>query len=280
MKETHPIEILSRRYPQLCLEIREGEKDTPEYKASVLGGEQPKNKPAFSYNENDRLELVDTPAGKAEILFLADRGDFEHAMRALAYRCEPVDIPKSNGASAISGIINWEKLRPHVDVDFEQFISDKSNYLDRLILLSYGDYSAVNAQSMELEKNDWLEKSVTVRKYHELTHFVSGKLFPDNKEAIRDEIIADMNGLIAAFGDYNTQYAKLFLGTETGEYRPGGRLQNYCDNPEETLTRANGLISLLSGVFTSWKESNPDTVYPEGIFDFLLYIEKNRIGIE
>ena len=251
----HPLIILSRRYPQLLLPVRTGMRDTPEYKAAVLEGNRPAGEPDFTMQAADTLTVVDTPVGPAEVLYLADRGDFEHALRALAYRCEPVEILPSVGASTIRGLINWEKIRRHKseyllsngtdwDAEFERFAADKANYLDSLLLLSGGEYSAVPAAEVGMEPEAWCEKSLTIRKYHELTHFVCRGLRPEDVDAVRDEILADLIGLAAAFGRYDPALARRFLGIESGVCRPGGRLSHYT-TPEElpaAVQRAGGLI--------------------------------------
>ena len=268
----HPVEIIAERFPQMYFPIREGIKDTQEYKNAVLRGEDPKYSLNFSMNTEDRYDEILTPAGTAEVIYLADRSDFEHCIRALAYRCEPREIPQSMGASTISGLINWVKIKAHED-DLDVFLSEKSNYLDTVIVLSGGPYSAVSAKVMNLSEDEWIEKSITIRKYHELTHFVSRKLFLENKEEIRDEIVADMIGIISAFGYYNTKAARLFLGIEDDEYREGGRLQNYSD-PEklqQTIIRANELIDIFDNCVKNMKENS--------VFDLLKFVECNKIGI-
>lgn len=267
----HPIETLSKRFPQLLLPISEGMNQTEEYKSAVLRGEPVHRKPEFSMNQADRLDSFLTPAGEAEILFLESREDFEHALHALAYRCEPKQIPASMGATAISGLIDWGKLHAHED-DFAEFIADKKNYLSSLIILSSGEYSAVSAKSAGLDEAEWKEKSVMIRRYHELAHFVSGRLFPQNKEALRDEVIADLIGVLAAFGRCREDLSKLFLGIEGEEYRPGGRLENYvsADALETEAQRAERLV----GELCRFAEKN----YAGDVFDFLIKTETEQIG--
>ena len=251
----HPIFFLSTRYPQLLLPIQEGMRNTEEYKNAVLCGEPLSGEPDFRTTPEDTLTVENTPAGPAEVLYLADRGDFEHALRALAYRCEPTEILPSVGASTIRGLINWEKIRQHKtaylcsggtdwNAEFKRFTADKTNYLDTLLLLSRGEYSAVPAAELGIVPEDWIAASLTIRKYHELTHFVCRKLRPENIDAVRDEIQADMIGLLAAFGHYDTALARRFLGIDTDVCRPGGRLSHYT-TPEElpdAAARAHALI--------------------------------------
>lgn len=236
----HVIVSLAGRYPQLLLPIREGIKDTREYKDAVLRGIPVCNSPDFTMAQGDILTEEVTPAGTAEVLYLENRTDFEHALCALAYKCEPKEILPSVGASTIRGLINWEKIHRHKEeflrdggeewnAEFKKFTAQKDNYLDTLILLSSGEYSAIPAERTGLSPKEWKEKSVTIRKYHELTHFVCRKMYPDDIESIRDEVVADMIGLLAAFGEYDTLLAKEFLGIKDGKCKENGRLLHYVE---------------------------------------------------
>ncbi|MDO5440363.1 MAG: hypothetical protein Q4F12_02365 [Erysipelotrichaceae bacterium] len=220
----HCIDELKSRYPQILMPIKKGIKDSEEYKNVVLRGEDCPYKDTFSRNPLDKLESVITPVGEVEVLSLIDRDDFIHAVRALGNKCEPVDVPDSTGAVAIFGLNNWEKVR-----------AGKDNYKDSFIILSSGNYSNVTCDMVNeitnndysLTKDSWRDKSITIRKYHELTHFVMRKKYPEDIKAIRDELIADSVGIISAFGKLDERLLKLFLGVESDTYRKGGRLENY-----------------------------------------------------
>ena len=250
------IEKLAQRYPQLLLPIREGERQTEEYQNAVLGGKPLEGEPDFVCPEEIELSVCDTPAGRAETVYFGRREDFVHAYRALAYRCEPADIPDSVGAGYIGGLINWKKIRDHRDEylaaggedweeEFGRFTSERRNYRDSLILLSGGDYSNLSAESVGLPADEWTRKSLAIRKYHELTHFVCRALYPDNVDALRDEVIADAIGLTAAFRRYDTALAARFLGVEGDGFREGGRLSHYVKDGElsAAVERAKALIA-------------------------------------
>lgn len=240
---THIITTLSRRYPQLLLPIGKGIRDSEEYQNAVLRGKPITGMPEFSYSPLDRLSLEQTPAGAVEVLYLADRNDFEHALRALAYRCEAVAILPSVGASTVGGLINWEKIRSHQQEylagggknwseEFRRFTAERRNYQDTLILLSGGEYSAVSAEELNLEGEAWRAKSLCIRKYHELSHFVCRMLFPEDIDTIRDEILADLIGIVAAFQHYDPALARRFLGIQTDGVRADGRLRHYVEEHE------------------------------------------------
>ena len=274
---THILKELSQRYPQLIIPLAYEAKDSAAYKNAVLRGQPVEGELNFSHSAEDCLTVYDTPAGCAEVLYLEKRDDFEHAVQALAYRCEPREIPASMGATTIRGLINWQKIHNHRDeyiasghldwnAEFRRFTSKKSNYLDSIILISNGYYSAVQPETIGLQSDLWREKSVVIRTWHELTHFVCRGLFPDDIDAVRDEVFADMIGLAAAFGNYDPYLAKVFLGIENDTYRQGGRLENYLSEtqtPEEPSGSTRELITFLSA-----QEQRPD----EDIFAFLLRI--------
>ena len=246
---------LARRYPQLLLPIQEGTRQTEAYKSAVLCGEPLDAQPDFRCPEEIIASSEDTPAGRAEILYLGDRQDFLHAYQALAYRCEPTPIPDSVGAVTIGGLINWEKIHHHRDeylaaggedwdAEFSRFTSEPKNYRDSVILLSGGNYSNVPAERVGLAPEAWKEKSYLIRKFHELTHFVCRGLYPEDIDALRDEVIADSIGLVAAFGEYDPALARLFLGVEGGVFREGGRLSHYAKEDElpAAVSRVNAMI--------------------------------------
>ena len=235
----HFLKSLSLRYPQLALPISDETRQSEVYRRTVLGGELPESEPVFTFSAHDRLETVQTPAGEVEVISFWEREDFEHCIRALAYRCENREIPATMGASTISGLINWEKIHRHMDAytgedpdgEFERFTADKSNYRDTVIVLSRGYYSALPPEEAGFAEEEWIELSYAIRKYHELAHFVSQRLYPANKEAVRDEVLADMNGIIAALGHYDAELEGKMLGIRNGVYTHG-RLENYVEAAE------------------------------------------------
>lgn len=277
-----PIEKYLNNYPQLSLPIKEGESKSEEYIDITRYGIFPDTL-IFPFKETGKEEAntFNTPAGKAEVLYLPDRQIFEYFIKVLAYKCEPVDIPKSTGAILISGINNWKKINNHKkeysgndwDEEFERFTSVKENYKDTVLLVSKGYYSNVSPNLIGLQEKYWIDKSKIIRTYHELTHFISRKLFIENKETLRDEIVADSIGIIAAFGYYDDLLAKKVLGIENETYRIGGRLENYVNNSmlESEVKRANKIIDLLKNYYLNKDLSKP--------FNILLKVEEEKVGI-
>ncbi len=97
-----------------------------------------------------------------------------------------------------------------------------------LIVLSRGLYSNVSASEMGLTEDEWLVRSDMIRRFHELTHVICRRLYPDDIQPVRDELIADAVGLYAAYGHFETEKEMRFLGIRNGHYE-GGRLETYTD---------------------------------------------------
>ena len=263
-----PIAELAETYPQLYLDPDRCSID--EYKAAVLSGDRPLNEGLshFACDGRDRAERIATPAGEALVVTLYNRRDFETFVRCMMAAKEGPEraVPATMGASTLTAF-NWPRIFAHRDAfmkaqleagvedpdwgaEFRRFTSVKENYIDTFIVLSRGPYSNVSAQAAssacgtEMSEEDWTEKSDAIRKYHELTHFVCRKLYPDMIDAVWDELVADAAGIYAAFGRYDRALEELFLGISDGEYT-GGRLENYLKEGEDTDVLAPRVSAVL-----------------------------------
>ena len=282
------IQKLMQAYPQLTLPLRAGISQTQEYRDVVLKGESGGRVSPWHYGEIQQGQCF-TPAGTANILYLPKRKDFEQMYQALGFRCEPTRILPSVGAAFINGLPNWNTIREHqaaylrsgkfdLNEEFVRFTSDRKNYCDSLILLSRGAYSSIPAERAGFPRGEWETLSLKIRMYHELTHFVCRRLFPEKKDKIRDEIIADGIGLLAAFGRYDPSMACMFLGIEEGSFRPGGRLEEYADNDVQTIIpEAERLIrEMEDAAITGWGEEEwlklPEKEKEPYLFRFLTEI--------
>lgn len=249
----------------------------------------------FVMDERDTLAYEDTPVGKVCVITLYNRQDFVTFIRIMGNRCSCTDIPDTQGASIISGVANWSKIKKHKEdfylqeqrkgnlfpdwkAEFAVFTSDKSNYLDTLIVLSYGPYSGIDteringylketdAQARTYSDDEWLSYSYTIRKHHECTHYICQKIFPDKKDPIWDELVADTVGIYAAFGNFDRRLEELFLGIGDNGYTKG-RLENYvkADSDEEKQRQLAELSSdipdILKGFEITVEENHGITPY-------------------
>jgi len=270
-------------FPQLTLGVGSGIKDSEEYKDIVLRGEKPSvlKLPFNTNNLEERIE-VETPIGKTEVLYLPQRNIFEYFVRVLAYKNEEVDIPRTTGAIMISGLNCWQKIEDHKteflknhdesewDEEFDKFTSVKENYKASVLLISKGNYSAIPCEKVNLEQDLWFELSKKIRIYHENTHLISRKLYPDHKEAIRDEVIADSIGIYGALGYYDANMERIVLGINEEEYIKGSRLENYVEESElgKAVIYAKELIDKLEEFYKN-NSGEP--------FEMLLKIEESYI---
>lgn len=185
----------------------------------------------FTYSDKDEFKPEQAPAGTVESIYFYERKDFENAVIALAYKLEKKPVPASMGAVFLDGLPDYAEMTKK-----------------KLIILSRGGYSGLKGSDVGFDEDEWFEKSLCIRKYHELAHFNQRILFPENTDALRNEIVADMTGLLAAFGRYDSKLAKAFLGIEGDTYKKGGRLENYLpDNMEisEFAAKAESMIHSL-----------------------------------
>jgi len=238
------LRLLAETYPQLYL--TPGEEGAALYRGIVGRGEDApaRSLDHFRGSPRDSVTTETTPAGEVQIVTLGDRQDFELFLQIMGNRCLPEEIPATQGASILDGVINWPKIRKHeeeylaaggdpgtVMEEFKRFTSNPRNYRDALIVLSTGPYSAVRAEETGLGEEAWLDASYRIRKAHECTHFICRRLYPDRINAIWDELVADAVGLYAAFGRYDLRLAERFLGVGPEGYT-GGRLENYAGDAD------------------------------------------------
>ena len=239
-KNTSPVTALAEIYPQLYL--TPGEEGALAYGPIVRRGQDaPSHSLAhFRGSALDSLTWEETPAGPVQIITLGERQDFETFLRIMANRCQMKEIPASQGASILDGVINWTKIRAHQTAyyaeggdtegwaaEFKRFTAEPRNFKDALIVLSVGPYSALPACEAGMTEAEWLTASLAIRKAHECTHFICRRLFPDQIDPVWDELAADAVGLYAAFGRYDQALAARFLGVTAQGYA-GGRLENYA----------------------------------------------------
>ena len=238
---TKLMETLAADYPQLYLNPDTDSRET--YRRVVLRGEEPASKNLAHYRGDpaDREEIADTPAGQVRVVTLGNRQDFELALRSLmAAKDGPLTpIPESQGAAMLT-LFNWPRIHAHLArfpeeeraAEFKRFTAVRENYVDMLVLLSRGPYSHVDAAAVGETEAEWLDHSDTIRRYHELTHVICRRQYPGDVALIRDELVADVVGLVAAYGRFDPLLERRFLGIDDNGRYTGGRLGNYTDTPE------------------------------------------------
>lgn len=154
------------------------------------------------FNSPDSLEIqmFDSFAGKLPVIYVRDTADFEQLVTNAAYKGVRPDNISQTGAS---------------------FISGKTT---RFAILSAKPYSNVPAEDLGLGYEEWAEKSISLRRGHECTHYFTKQVFGITDNNVHDELIADFIGLHEAFGFYRAEWFLRFMGI-TGN--SGGRLIFY-----------------------------------------------------
>ena len=276
------LDELARRFPQLYVEPADDAGEA--YRIAALRGAGPEGATLdhFRGAGDDFLRAYDTPAGQVDVLFLALRLDFERALRCLAFRCRPEEIPATTGAMTISGLADWSKIAAERERAraagedwpdaFRAFTADPANYRTTLVVASEGPYSAVDASLTPYDADEWIAVSRQIRIFHELAHVVCIRLMAGDRLAIYDELTADFCGLVHATGTYDTHLAARFLGVDGRGYA-GGRLENYlkdgCRDIDEVAREAYGAIRKMAEV--------AEGVTPKTAFEHTLDLKRRRL---
>lgn len=241
---------LKRHLVQLRFPVQAGISDTDDYRAATRRGDVTAATAfgeglALRSPETLELAVVESMAGRVPVLVAGDRSDFVALVQALTARNEPVDVPDAMGACLVKGLNNWSRVAAYRRnwassagndaaawaEEFKRLVPRKDLYQDRVVLLSRGPYSAVPAADVGLEDDAWRALSVAIRREHELTHYLTYRVFGSMRSHVVDEIVADFIGLSLGYGHYRADLAARFFGLESARFRPGGRLAHYLGEP-------------------------------------------------
>ena len=295
---------LRARLVQLRFPIREGMSREPGYLAATRRGDVGEGEafaPGLALHDADglALDVYPTSAGHVPIVVASDRRDFVSLVQAFTGRNEPVHVADSVGACMVSGLNNWDRVARHRaawergragnapddtwTAEFTRMKARRELYQDRFILLSRGAYSGVQAFALGLAEQDWLDRSLVIRREHECEHYLVFRLTGHVPHRVLDELAADCVGIVRAFGSYRPDIALCCLGLElaTG-VRPGGRLEAYRGTPPvsgaafhvlaEVCRRAIARLDVLS---RAWRLQ---AAGPDGLAPFVCAI--SRLSLE
>ncbi|MBF0516257.1 MAG: hypothetical protein HQK97_03925 [Nitrospirae bacterium] len=256
-------DVLRKYLVQLNFPIESGISKTEPYRDVTLRGEKPDTKSGglpLKHPEALRLIIHPTLAGHIPVLMPYAREDFISIIASLAQKNEPDPIPASMGALTVAGYNNWDRInRMQADYEkdnsfipwavvFDEMMSNVALYQDKFIILSDGPYSNCTAAQMGISENDWIDKSLIIRREHECAHYMTKRLFLSMRNNIMDELIADFSGITAAFDTFKAEWFLRFIGLENfPEYRKGGRLENYMGDPR----LSDGAFKVLQGLIHS-----------------------------
>ncbi len=283
--EQNAFGVLKKYLPQLSFPIREGQRQSGDYRAATLRGTSVASLPEATGLDLERPELVDLEifqslAGRIPVLKIRGRSEFETLVQAIAKKNEPIPIPKSQGAVMIAGYNNWERIhalrQAWEDKDptqrenetwqqeFKRISAQRELYQDRFILLSDGPYSGVDAASLGLTEQDWRDHSLIIRRDHECTHYFTRRLFQSMRNNLLDELIADYAGLMGALGRFRADWFLRFIGLEDfPSYRPGGRLDIYRGDPPLSERAFEVLHVLVKKAAENLEQANDSLFGPD-----------------
>jgi hypothetical protein len=171
-----------------------------------------------------KVWLEATPAGKIPVVYAEDRRIFEKLTAILRMEDEGEDKEKMLPVSVNAFTV------PAKHPDFVGH---------RVICLAKAGYSALSGENVGMEEGEWMEKSATIRLYHECCHYFTLRVLGGMKNHALDEVVADCSGQLSAFGRYDASLQRKFFGLKDGGIAPGGRLDFYVKKLPE------GAVSLV-----------------------------------
>jgi hypothetical protein len=182
-----------------------------------------------------RVWLEATPAGRIPVVYAEERRTFERLTGILSAEDESGPLPASVNAFTVP--CGHPSFNGH-----------------RVICLTKGGYSALSAESVGMSGDEWMEKSASLRLYHECCHYFTLRALGGMKNHALDEIVADCAAQLAVFGHYSPSLQRKFFGLNEGRVSPSGRLGFYLKKlPEDAVSLVcrkvdealNGLESCL-----------------------------------
>lgn len=251
MRGTGVIEVLATRFPQLYVTPAEGAQEAHRLASGRGVAPDDKSLAHFVTSPEDELREVDTPAGSVEVVFLAERQDFETFLQIIGHKSSPVPIARTVGAITYRGLPDWGKVAEAYQAyvaaggsdwrgEFARLAREPGALRSEIVVISEGPYSNVPACETPYDEREWVCKSREIRLYHECAHVVCRRLMPDDILPVWDEVTADVVGLLCATGRYDAALATRFLGV-TAEGFSGGRLEEYLN--EEQMAQIDEVAS-------------------------------------
>lgn len=256
---SRPLDVLRARLPQLAIPLREGTSRSPAY-AAVMRRGQPFREADFGGRlelaapDALRLFIAEHPAGALPVLATPIRSDFERLERALIFRSEPGPADPAVNARLVSGLVNWDRVERHRvvwggelsaaermarwPVEAQRVSSQESwRFNDRVVILCEGPYSGMTAADLGLPfgEAEWIERSSDLRLEHELTHYLTKRVFGQMRLNLLDEFLADWAGMTRALGRYEPELLATFL---LGTTEKPGRMAAYCGGVSPEGVRA------------------------------------------
>ena len=182
-----------------------------------------------------RVAIEDSAAGLIPVVYPADTRDFENILKEIVYKNKDAPFIENMGAS---------------------FVFSKNL---QFIILSRKPYSGVTHDFFGLTEQEWIEKSIILRRHHEYAHYYTKKFLGSSRNNLHDELIADFCGIYAAFSEYRPEWFLRFFDTRYAIYTKG---------QTETAARIIKKIAEKAALGVYELSLNPD---------FLAYTEPEKI---
>ena len=161
----------------------------------------------FIDEKNIIIEIYSSFAGRIPVIIFENAQDFENFITNLFYKGARPENLSQMGASFIYG------------------------QKQRFLTLSKKFYSSTEPDYLNLSPEEWRDKSMIIRREHELTDYYTKKFYGSASNNLHDELIADFTGIYAAFNSYSAKIFCHFMGID-GTH--AGRFSLYTEELNNT----------------------------------------------
>ena len=174
---------------------------------------------SFDSPESVSIELFSSIAGTIPVIKTNNTDDFESIINNVVFKGKPNPHIKNVGAHFAFGVTN------------------------RFLVLSGKRYSNLPASYVGIDENEWLDKSMVIRRYHEIAHYYTKRFYNSARNNLHDELIADFYGFWKAFSKFDADVFQKCLAQ--------GRMATYTD---KLSTSAAKIVKKLATAGSEWIE--------------------------
>ncbi len=176
------------------------------------------------------MEIYSSFAGDIPMIYVPDTDDFENLVTNAVYK----------------------GIRPeHIEKTGASFAFGKTT---RFMILSAKPYSNVPALEIGLKDEEWIDRSIRIRREHECVHYYTKQFWGIARNCLHDELIADFFGIYEAFGFYKADYFLHFIGAKGTN---GNRLEVYTQGlPQRVFEAVKETAVQGAMILENWSESD------------------------
>jgi len=230
-REEGAAKVLRGALVEFAFPVARGMSEDEEYQAATRRGAVPfflDRATGLDFADPLGLEILvhESPAGAVPVLSSAERGDFELMVQALTQKNEPVPVPEDTGLVRVSGLVNWDRVKrlrksfkaknPSGDWEkrLRELAADPTSIRDDFFLLHRRPYGELDAGELDLDWDDWVDRSVRLVAEREATQAFLERVLGASAPSETLPLLQDYMGIVEALGGYRSDLALRLQGPD------------------------------------------------------------------